>query len=122
MGGRNSNLVDSLLDEETATQAAGETAESKSIVVKGSKIQYYRGFCNVAVAEEDLDKFHAFVGRDNYNTFSVSVPLDPSTNIKGVEFTVSLDSNGYPIGFNERLHNEASYKAAIAAMSARRNA
>lgn len=115
--GKQTNLVDSLLDEETTTQTASETAES--ITVKGKKIEYYRGFCNIRVADEDLDAFHKFVGRDNYDTFSVRIPLDPKSNVK-VPFTVTLDENGYPIGYNEDLHNEASYKMAIAAMSARR--
>ena len=119
MGGKNSTLVDSLLDSETTTSTVDETTE-KSITIHGSKVQYYRGFCNVLVADEDLEKFHAFVGRDNYNTFSVSVPLDPKVNVKGVEFVVRLDSNGYPIGYNEELHNEASYKIAMAGMSSRR--
>lgn len=116
--GKSTNLVDSLLDEETPTPNAGETA-AESITVKGKKVEYYRGFCNIRVDDADLDKFHQFVGRDNYDTFSVRIPLDPKSNVK-VPFTVTLDENGYPIGFNEELHNEASYKMAIAAMSARR--
>ena len=117
--GKSTNLVDSLLDEESTTSTANEKAVD-SITIHGSKVQYYRGFCNIQVADEDLEKFHAFVGRDNYNTFSVSVPLDPKVNVKGVEFVVRLDSNGYPIGYNEELHNEASYKIAMAGMSSRR--
>lgn len=118
MGGKNS-LVDSLLDNEATTSVADETAKS-SIIVHGKEINYYRGFCNIVVADEDLPAFQQFTGKDNYKTFSVSIPLDPATNVKGVEFSVSLDDQGYPVGFNQKLHNEASYKIAMAGMSARR--
>ena len=124
--GKNNSIVEDLLDNASTTSVADETATRQTITVKGKSIEYYRDFCNVRVADEDLPKFQQFVGKPNYSTFSVAVALDPrEDNVKGVEFVVSLDDNGFPQGFNQELHNVASYRRRqqrdIAYMNAQRH-